>query len=113
MLGFLVGALAVAIIAVKWLSIANLRSLGAGLLDAQTSAMNARNRLKVALNEKAGTERRIAAAGRAAQTAERHISQLERELAELQAHAEEQAMIARQKLALTEDLKRNTLPLSN
>jgi predicted nucleic acid-binding Zn-ribbon protein len=113
MFGILTGALAVAIIAVKWLTITNLKSMRADLLEAQTSAMDARNRLKVALNEKAGTERRIGTAGRSIQTAERHVAQLEKELAELQARAEEQAMIARQKLALTEDLRRKSGPLNS
>ena len=103
--------LALVTIAVKWVSIARIRDLNAALLEAQTGAMTARNRLKVALNEKAGTERKITVTGRNNQAIERHLTTLLRELEGIQAHAEEQAEITRQKLSLAEDLKRRSGPL--
>ncbi len=111
MFGIAVLALALATIAVKWVTICRIRDLNTALLEAQTGAMNARNRLKIALNEKAGTERKISVTGRNNQIAERHLTQLMKELEAIQAHVDEQAEITRQKLALAEDLKRRSGPL--
>ena len=111
MFGIAAIGLALATIAVKWVTISRIRDLNAALLEAQTGAMTARNRLKVALNEKAGTERKISVTGRNNQAAERHLTTLIKELEGIQAHAEEQAEITLQKLALAEDLKRRSGPL--
>ena len=111
MFGIAALALALATIVVKWVTIYRIRDLNAVLLEAQTGAMSARNRLKVALNEKAGAERKINMTGHNNQIAERHITKFMKELEEIQAHAEEQAEITRQKLTLAEDMKRRSGPL--
>lgn len=111
MLGIIDILFALGTILVKWITISRLRDLDAVLLGAQASAMEARNRLKVLLNEKAGTERKITLTSKNNQAAERHILRLARELEEIQAQVEEQAEIARQKLALTEDLRRRSGPM--
>jgi uncharacterized protein (DUF3084 family) len=111
MLGIAVAVLVLITMGIKWFTIRQLRDLRASLLEAQTLAMNARNRLKVALNEKAGAERKLSVTGRNNQAAERRITQLEKELLEVQAHADEQAEITRQKLSLAEELKRKSGPI--
>lgn len=111
MLGVAVALLALITMGIKWFTLHQIRDLNASLLEAQTSAMNARNRLKVVLNEKAGAERKISVTERNSQTAERRIAQLEKEVLELQVHAEEQAEITRQRLALAEELKRKSGPI--
>ena len=111
MFGIAALALALVTIVVKWVTIYRIRDLNAVLLEAQTGAMSARNRLKVALNEKAGAERKISVTGHNNQIAERHVKQFMKELEEIQAHDEEQAEITRQKLSLAEDLKRRSGPL--
>lgn len=106
-----VAVFALAVIGIKWFTLHQLRAFNASLLEAQTSAMNARNRLKMALNERAGTERKISVTERNNQAAERRIVQVEKEFLEVHAHAEEQAEITRQKLALAEELKRKSGPI--
>jgi hypothetical protein len=109
--GIGVALFALVTVGIKWFTLHQLRDLNSALLEVQTAAMSARNRLKVALNEKAGAERKISVTGRNNQAAERRVAQVERELLELQAHAEEQAEITRQRLALAEELKRKSGPI--
>lgn len=111
MLGALDLVLAVGTILVKWVTISRLRDLDAILLDAQASAMEARNRLKVVFSEKANTERKIAVVAKSNQAAQRHVLRLMNELEQVQAEVEEQAEITRQKLALSEDLRRRSGPM--
>lgn len=111
MFGLAAALFALATVGIKWFTLHQIRDLNASLLEAQAAAISARNRLKVALNEKAGTERKISVGERNNQAAERRIAQLEREFLEVQAHAQEQAEIARQKLALAEELRRKSGPI--
>ena len=111
MLGVLDLVLAVGTILVKWITISRLRDLDAVLLDTQTSAMEARNRLKIVLNEKAGSERKITITAKSNHAAERQVLRLMSELEQIQAQVEEQSEITRQKLALSEDLRRRSGPV--
>ena len=110
MYGLIAVILVFVTIGLKWLTMYRIRALSAELVSATTNATHARDRLQIALKEVGELERKIHVAGRNNEVGERHSVQMEKEIRDLRIQIEEESELVRQKMEITEELRKKSGP---
>lgn len=103
-LGIVTIGLAFSTIVVKWFTTVAHTRLQSKLAEVAESHSRIRQRLKLALSAASITDAEISKLQRSIKTKKRKIHTLEGELGKLESDAESSAAIARQKLALAEEM---------